>query len=149
MSRGRAAETASPLCFTVPAKGTTSSQTAHPKARLVSLCLVSWRGDTSRAVEGKSLAPSELPALHRVIHPLQLHSCARLFHPQPLQGAQDQHLSLTHSAPGCHFPHFLPGSISICCLQLQELVGLIQDGRSVFHRHHIFPRNAWADTRKG
>lgn len=120
MSRGRAAGTASPLCFTVPAKGMGSSQAAHPKASLVSLCLVSWKGDTSRAVEGDSLAPRELSALHRVILPLQWHSCA-LSHPQPLQGAQDQHLSPTHSAPGCHFPHFLPGSMSICCLQLQEL----------------------------
>lgn len=108
MSRGRAAETVSPLCFTVFAKGSRSSQATHPKASLVSLCLGSWRDDTSRAVEGKSLAPSELPALHRVLCPLQLHSHAHLLHSQPLQEAQDQHLPPTHSAPGCHFPHFLP-----------------------------------------
>lgn len=68
---------------------------------------------------------------------------SHLLHPQPLlAGAQDQLPLPTRSTPGCCFPHFLPGPPSFCRLQLRELVGLVRGGRSVFHRHHILPRNA-------
>ena len=107
------------------------------------VCPATSRTGTSRRVERKSLAPSELPAplrgrAHWSYTLMLIYFILSCF----LQGAQDQLPLPTHSAPGCCFPHFLPGPMSLYCLQARELVGLVQDGRLVLHKHHILPRNA-------
>lgn len=62
------------LCFTVFMKGMGSSQAQCPRA---SVCPV--RGGTSRRVEGKGLAPSELPVSPRGRVPTRVNSLMLIY----------------------------------------------------------------------
>lgn len=131
-----------PLCFTGLVKGTGSSQALCPRAS---------KGHVPGEPKGWQFQEGgrEEPGTKRT----SCHSegmcahCSRTLviicfvFSHFLQGAQDQLPSPTRSAPECCFPCVLLGPMCLYCLQLRELVAVVQGGRSVFHRHHILPRN--------
>lgn len=93
-----------PLCFTVPIKGTGSSQARCPRASEGHVCAQQAEGV---ALPGgwKCLASREGACAHQSYTLLLVYFILSRF----LQGAQDQLPSPTRSVPGCCLPCFLLG----------------------------------------
>lgn len=97
------------------------------------VCPARWMGGTYRRVERKILDKVNCLPLRKDMCSLELHPHAQLLHPQPALAGGSGPAPITY--PFCSwvlFSSFLPGPMCLYWLQLQELVGLVHDGRFAF-----------------